>query len=334
MMFNKKIEATQFGLQSKLWTLGFEPSYQAAIPVPKIDPDHIFDALFFEQLRMWWEGEDTRTPLYISGPTGCGKTSTITQFLARVGAPVVSHTCRRRMDKQDLIGRFGVEPSGQFCWFDGPAALAYRHGAVLLINEFSTAPAETWVSCNDLLEGADLRIDATGEVIARHPNTRVIITDNCACAAAGEDDAYLGREAQDASVADRFWHLRMNFIPRETEGEVLYAKTRAAAAGLPEEKVVSVIAQVLDFVAFTRTLGNNGNVFAASVPAVSSRVSVRFLNILFGLIKARDSMKKKDADTLLPNIVQKALDMAYTNALAQEARDTLQQAAAFTLTDI
>ena len=337
MNFTQKVAAASFGLDSNGWILGFVPgSIKAPASVPELDPDHVFDPIAFESIRMWWEAADTRQPLYISGPTGCGKTTTVMQLLARVNMPAVAITCRRRMDKQDLIGHFGATEKG-LSWIDGPATIAWRYGLTLVINEFSTAPGETWVSCNDILEGADLRIDATGEVVPRHPNTRVIITDNCACADAGDSDVYVGRERQDASVADRFWHLAMDYVPREIEGEILWNKTRKSAQGLTDEEVESVIAQALDFVALTRSLANKSDAAsfeATPLPAVSSRVVVRFLSILFGLIKSRKTMGKEAARLVLGNIVEKALDLAFTKALPEGHRGTLQQSAAYTMTQI
>ena len=61
-------------------------------------------------------------------------------------------TARPRMDRRELIGRWVLGPNGM-TWVDGPAALAWRNGWVLLINEFSAAPPEVWVSANDLLKG-------------------------------------------------------------------------------------------------------------------------------------------------------------------------------------
>ena len=74
--------------------------------------------------------------------------------------PAVVFTARPRMDRRELIGRWVLGPSGM-TWVDGPAALAWRNGWVLLINEFSAAPPEVWVSANDLLEGLPLEIDQT-----------------------------------------------------------------------------------------------------------------------------------------------------------------------------
>lgn len=123
---------------------GFQP-LQLSPPAPAqcvaVDPCHVFEESFLEDFVLWWTWHDTRTPLYIAGPTGCGKTTSVLQFLARVNVPVISVTCSRRFVKDDLVGRWGAH-EGSFAWIDGPATIAWKTGAVLLINEFSLAPPE------------------------------------------------------------------------------------------------------------------------------------------------------------------------------------------------
>ena len=109
----------------------------------------------------------------------------------------------------------------------GPAALAWRNGWVLLINEFSAAPPEVWVSANDLLEGLPLEIDQTGEVIDRHPLARIVFTDNTRGHSTELAAGYFGRQIQDRSVIDRMWHLRCEGLHEADEARVLLASLEA-----------------------------------------------------------------------------------------------------------
>lgn len=136
--------------------------------------------------------------------------------------PAVVFTARPRMDRRELIGRWVLGPNGM-TWVDGPAALAWRNGWVLLINEFSAAPPEVWVSANDLLEGLPLEIDQTGEVIDRHPLARIVFTDNTRGHSTELAAGYFGRQIQDRSVIDRMWHLRCEGLHEADEARVLLA---------------------------------------------------------------------------------------------------------------
>lgn len=147
MTFTTCISAQDFGLASETMIPGFQASQlscAAPAQIVRVDPCHVFDESFLQDLVLWWTWPDTRIPLYIAGPTGCGKTTSVLQFLARVHVPVISLTCSRRFVKDDLVGRWGAHEGG-FAWIDGPATIAWKTGAVLLINEFSLAPPEVWV---------------------------------------------------------------------------------------------------------------------------------------------------------------------------------------------
>lgn len=222
-----RVPASQFGdhLADQRDCLGYNvktlPTF-ARSRIPTIHPNHWFTSEHYRHMALWWtlaKGE----PIYISGPSGSGKTSTAMQFCARLGVPVVSVTARARMDRRELIGHWAVK-GGETVWIDGPALLAWKYGWVLLINEFSAAPADMWVSCNDILEGLPLDNGATGELVHPQPMTRVIVTDNTRGHSSEIDDGFFGRQIQDRSVIDRFWHLRMEGLTPDEEAKLL-AKT-------------------------------------------------------------------------------------------------------------
>ena len=195
--------------------------------IPSVNPSHFFSHNVFAQLSLWWRFAEAE-PLYISGPTGAGKSSTACQFCARLGMPVVSVMARPRMDRRELIGRWVMDEKGMR-WVDGPAALCWRYGWILLINEFSCAGPELWVSCNDILEGLPLELDQVGRVLPRHPEARVIITDNTRGASSeAADEGFLGRRLQDRSTVDRFWHLRMEGLNEYEETALLVEIGRAS----------------------------------------------------------------------------------------------------------
>ena len=149
---------------------------EGALRVPELPRGWHFAPEAYDGIAGWWNWGGAE-PLLITGPAGSGKTASVLAFCAVMQMPAVVFTARPRMDRRELIGRWVLGPSGM-TWVDGPAALAWRNGWVLLINEFSAAPPEVWVSANDLLEGLPLEIDQTGEVIDRHPLARIVFTDN------------------------------------------------------------------------------------------------------------------------------------------------------------
>lgn len=313
MTFNARIPARCFGLESDRTVLGFVPTDAPnGTRFAEIDDDYSFNPQTFEELRMWWETENTAEPLYLSGPAGCGKTSGVMQFLARVNAPAVTLTCRRRMDKYELIGSYSSQ-DGKLVWVDGPALIAWRTGAVLVINEMTSAPADVWVACNDLLEGDAIVVDRTGEVVPRHPNTRVIFTDNRPLGDGSETDQYLGRNAQDASVLDRCWHIACNFPKTDEQIKLIWKKVSHLATGLDTDRARNIVRQVVQFAEEVRENRDR----AYDNVSISNRGILRFVSMLFAFAKAP---KKPE------NPVQLALGLTIANGLSAPAATGLQNA--------
>ena len=326
MHFTDRIPARTFGLRSDKTVLGFAPNrslHSSMAHVPAVDPDHTFDPSVFEAVRTWWEWPDTRAPLYLSGPAGCGKTSTVEQFLARVNAPSIRLTCRARMDKTELVGHWGASCTG-FAWFDGPVVAAWRYGYVLVLNEFTLAPAHVWVSLNDVLEGAPITIEATGEIVERHPNARVVITDNCALGA-GSTGRYRSRQAQDASTLDRCWHVAVDWLTPADETALI--ERRLVAPGLTDALRHNLADAAVRFANATHTPAGG----EAPVCPVSTRVLVRFANLVATFVLARRSAGAS-ARALLPSPVDRALDLSLAAGLDTTARAALLQHARFAFT--
>jgi len=302
MQFSTRIPERAFGLDTDETVLGFQATGPEAALIPALEPEHAFDETFFAELKLWWEWEDTASPLIVTGPTGSGKTSGVLQFLARVNAPALELTCRARMDKSDLIGGFTPQEGG-FRWTDGPALAAWRRGLTFVVNEFSLAPPEVWVSVNDLFEGSALYVEKTGEIVHRHPNTRVVITDNSGC---GSECGYLAREALDTTTLDRCWHVRLGYLSEEEELALLSRHFPK----MVDAKQRDVLAAGVRFARKSREVSRH---------PVSTRVLLRFLAILF---KIAGNASGHDP-------LEEALSLALTAGLPSKEASLLQQIAHF-----
>lgn len=321
-MHPELILAQRFGAQfSSLSPLpGYAPQYltpRALRRVPQVDPTHCFRKDSFCAMHAWWMlGKND--PLYIAGPTGSGKTSTVNQFCARLTLPVVNVMARPRMDRRELLGRYIMGPNGMV-WQDGPATLAWRHGWVLVISEFSCAGPDFWVTCNDILEGLALDNDVTGRVIPRHPCTRVIITDNTrGLASTAAKRGFLGRKMQDRSTMDRFWHIYETGLTQNEESRHLFLSTSDDDRRKVDTKWLRRLCRRLAIAGQSSRNKSDRRLvgFTKQNIRVSHRVLCRMRDILI-------AVHTQSIVLAGPNAMLAALDLAHAQALDAPARRAL-----------
>ena len=164
--------------------------------------------------------------LFISGPTGSGKTSVVTEVAARLNWPVEQITLNGRFEFSQLKGQFvvvspapGEAPVMTFMY--GPLAKAMKHGEILLLNEIDLADPAELAGLNDVLEGRPLVIPENGgEIIRPHPMFRVVATAN----SFGNGDAtglYQGVQQQNLAALDRYRLLEVDYASPYAEETVL-----------------------------------------------------------------------------------------------------------------
>lgn len=125
---------------------------QPSAYTPAIDPAYIFHEASRDVI-VWFL--DPQEPLYVFGPTGCGKTSCIRQLAARLNYPVFEVTGHGRLEFADLVGHLTVK-NGNMSFEYGPLALAMRYGGLALLNEIDLTSPEVAAGLNGVLDGSPL----------------------------------------------------------------------------------------------------------------------------------------------------------------------------------
>lgn len=226
------VGATYAGRSSDLTIVGWNDPQPHT---PSIMPDYCMSDGIAPDILSWFTviGKE---PLYITGPTGCGKTTGLKQVVARCNWPVYEVTGHARMEMPDLVGHLTMR-GGTMYYEYGPLALAMRYGGVFLFNEIDLCDPSLLAALNTVLDGSPLCIaENGGEVIVPHELFRFVATANSA--GCGDDSGlYQGVLRQNLAFMDRFLVLKASYLPDDVEREVI----QKAAPGLPEDAITKYV---------------------------------------------------------------------------------------------
>ncbi|GAK60140.1 ATPase associated with various cellular activities AAA_5 [Candidatus Vecturithrix granuli] len=145
---------------------------QFAIPerpnyISQRDEEHVFRAAF-----------QSRIPLILKGPTGCGKTRFIEYMAYQLQLPLITVSCHEDLTAGDLVGRY-LWKDDETVWYDGPLTLAVRYGGICYLDEIVEARKDTVVIIHSLTDDRRmLYIDKTGEVVRAHPDFMMVLSYN------------------------------------------------------------------------------------------------------------------------------------------------------------
>lgn len=180
--------------------------------------------------------------LFVTGPTGSGKTSLLVQVAARLKWPMHAVTCHGHMELSDLIGQFTLV-NGEMAFVHGPLVQAMRDGHILLLNETDLMNPSELAGLNDCLEGQSLVIPQNGgEIIAPHPRFRLVATGNSR-GAGDQSGLYQGVLRQNLAWMDRFRLLEIDYPEKAIEMALLERLVPAIPSTI-REKMIRVAGEI------------------------------------------------------------------------------------------
>jgi cobaltochelatase CobS len=290
-------------------TLTIEAYAKPSHFTPKRDDNYQFRQEVLSDVLAWWAlSAQLDDGLYLTGPTGSGKSSVICQIAARLNWSVQRLTAHSRMEMPELVGHH-VVIDGDLVWQDGPLTIAMREGHLFLLDELDLLDPATAAGLNGIVEGAPLVIaENGGEVITPHEDFRFVATGNTN-GAGDRTGLFQGTLQQNAALMDRMWVVEVGYPVPEQEKAIL----SAVCPQLPGQLVDTMINVANEIRGLF--MGEDGNPGAIEV-TMSTRTMVRWAHMSwFFQGKSKQGV----------NPIDYALDRALANRASPETKRALHE---------
>jgi len=94
---------------------------------------------------------ESKLPLMLKGPTGCGKTRLVEYMAWKLKRPLFTIPCHEDLSGNDLVGRY-ILKGGNVEWVDGPLLMAIKLGGIAYLDEIVEARKDTTVVIHPLTD--------------------------------------------------------------------------------------------------------------------------------------------------------------------------------------
>lgn len=156
-------------------------------------------------------------PLLLKGPTGCGKSRFVEAMAERLGRPLITIACNEDTTASDLLGRHLIL-GGDTVWVDGPLTRGVREGAIVYLDEFLEARADTLVVIHSLTDHRRrLYLDRINEVVTAPGEFMLVVSYN--------PGYQQGFKELKPSTRQRFLALDFVYPEPDVEAEIVVAES-------------------------------------------------------------------------------------------------------------
>ena len=183
----------------------------------EIDRYRIAREPFYAEVRgevgLFTIAAQSRMPVMLKGPTGCGKTRFVQHMAYRLGRPLITVACHEDLTASDLVGRYLLKGQ-ETVWMDGPLTLGVKQGAIVYLDEIVEARKDTTVIIHPLSDDRRLLpIEKKGQVIEAVDDFMLVISYN-----PGYQSIL---KSLKPSTRQRFLAIEFDYPPPETEAAIV-----------------------------------------------------------------------------------------------------------------
>lgn len=274
-----------------------------------------------------------RRGAWLSGPKGCGKSTAVSQFFARLGVPVIEMTGNKSSLVADSVQTKTTAPSFRTLPdgtkepigitirpTDGPIAIAMRMGIPLVWNEMDRIDPGEGAGLNDIVDRGLYVVPDSGEVIRAARGFVVFATAN-SDGTGDVDGQYSGVNVMDSSLMRRFYKIVVDYMPEAEEIEAVKAALEWRLASLEASAragIETIIAQACKAATAIRAAYQNRNGGDGSL-ALPAAISTSEVIDWVECMLMYSSLANRGVSVHLH-----ALDRAFTNSLPVEFRETVR----------
>ena len=207
--------------------------------IPKKRAEYVWQQEALEHLAVGVEIGDN---IWISGPTGSGKSTLIEQYCAYTCRPFLRFNGREDTESAPIFGQLVAE-NGSTLWKDGLLTEGVKNGAMVLMDEATVIPPGIMMGLQWLLEdeGKLMLTDKPGTVEEKitHPDSkfRLVFGDNTK--GLGDDTGkYASTNVFNTATLDRFGtSIHLDYLASAHEVEILKKKYPSLKNHMAEKMV-------------------------------------------------------------------------------------------------
>ena len=203
-----------FGFPSQIKIKGYAPGHPL---VPQTAHKYVWDAKLAKDF-IEWLCEDNPDPLWISGPTGCGKTDAPKSVFGALNIPTVLVSAKSSTEPDDILGRTQLR-NGNTIFVPGDLLRAYERGYAIIFDEIDGYNPEVIMACHRLLERDVIVLD-DGTVIKPAKRNLIVATANTRGDGHG-GDVYAATKNFNIASLNRFEKWEMTYPPNAVEETIL-----------------------------------------------------------------------------------------------------------------